>query len=151
MWKDNKKEPTLCWNCTGGPHCPWENGFEPVPGWKATPTKVNFGKRQEDSYIVHECPLFRQNNYGKKLVEKKVFKNLVDSETTCPQCGGHVITLATRCFEEYKYRRKECVKCHFRFSTAQLKDDNKEYIISIVKKRGVKHCYVQGKQLRKKK
>ena len=57
------KEPTKCWECewAGGKNgkCPWATKFEPVPGWKAIPTKILVSDRQKiDSFIVVECPEF---------------------------------------------------------------------------------------------
>lgn len=58
---------TICWDCkkaTG--FCSWSEKFIPVEGWKATPTIVkianNYGKNKtfDDSFIVHECPLFER-------------------------------------------------------------------------------------------
>ena len=54
---------TLCWKCavpgTGG--CSWDQAFVPVKGWTATPTRIWISYRQTsmESFMVHECPLFR--------------------------------------------------------------------------------------------
>ena len=71
MWeKQSGIKKTLCWGCknTNAYDCPWFSGKElPVPGWKATPTIIRNrseykGQKYEDSasYIVHECPLFKE-------------------------------------------------------------------------------------------
>lgn len=66
-----KKHSSLCWECEWAAgkdeKCPWANKFEPVPGWKAIPTKVlNQSENKQkgrkasflDSFDVCECPLF---------------------------------------------------------------------------------------------
>ncbi len=64
-----QKHSTLCWECewAGGKDkkCPWANNFEPVPGWKAKPTKIlrqsqtsRIKREYVDSFDVYECPMF---------------------------------------------------------------------------------------------
>lgn len=65
------KHQTKCWECewAGGKDgkCPWATRFEPVPGWKAKPTKILIASKTQtpdgkpqytDSFDVYECPLF---------------------------------------------------------------------------------------------
>jgi hypothetical protein len=61
------KKDTICWNCkraTG--FCSWSEKFIPVKGWKATPTIIKianrYGKNKtyDNSFLVHECPLFER-------------------------------------------------------------------------------------------
>ena len=50
------RKETLCWDCRramGPDACSWAARFQPVEGWKATPTKVD----AERSYLVRDCPL----------------------------------------------------------------------------------------------
>lgn len=62
--RNKNTKDTLCWDCkkaTGGSDCPWANKFKPVEGWTATPTIVKVaGIREENSFIVHKCPLFEE-------------------------------------------------------------------------------------------
>ena len=58
------RHATLCWDCAKAVKgCSWSRDFEPVPGWKAVPTKI-YGKarsddnRRIDSFAVYECPEF---------------------------------------------------------------------------------------------
>lgn len=59
-----KPKDTLCWQCkksTSGSDCPWANRFEPVDGWNATSSIVKMGlDRTQESFFVHECPLFER-------------------------------------------------------------------------------------------
>lgn len=72
-----KYKETLCWTCEnacGG--CSWSKKFEPVEGWKAKKTKINFrrdythlrrdGKRTvrkhaivTESFLVLRCPMYK--------------------------------------------------------------------------------------------
>lgn len=67
-----KKNGTLCWDCVNAnDNCLWHSSeHRPVPGWRATPTKVkmtsvNGRERYEGSYIVHECPEFKAERWKK--------------------------------------------------------------------------------------
>ena len=80
---------TLCWDCewAGGKDkkCPWATKFEPVPGWKATPTKVMAAKLSAhetiDSFIVHECPEFQLMDFIKnRIVENINLKQKLERE-----------------------------------------------------------------------
>lgn len=56
---------TLCWHCewaTGKEgKCPWARSLKPVPGWTAKKVTLKISKGvYTDSYIVKECPLFRE-------------------------------------------------------------------------------------------
>lgn len=63
---------TLCWDCAHavpnpatGAGCPWSMRFEPVEGWAAElRTLKNYAEankpREDVSYIVTACPLFRE-------------------------------------------------------------------------------------------
>lgn len=60
--------PTLCWGCknavpnaAGTKGCSWSRRFEPVYGWDAKPTVLQWshGKNAGDaSFIVRKCPEF---------------------------------------------------------------------------------------------
>ncbi len=55
----------LCWRCkwaTGKDgHCPWARSLTPVPGWKATKTKIKYvGGVIDESYFVKKCPLYEE-------------------------------------------------------------------------------------------
>lgn len=59
------KYSTLCWECKWAAgkdeKCPWVREFEPVPGWKAVPSKIRMAEKENgyiDSFDVYECPLF---------------------------------------------------------------------------------------------
>lgn len=70
--RGKKEKPSqLCWdckNCYNG--CPWSLDFEPIEGWKATPTKIASettidGVQQKiliDSFYIEECPLFEEDD-----------------------------------------------------------------------------------------
>ena len=61
---------TLCWTCVnacGG--CSWSNHWEhsPVPGWKATRTRIRNTNTDDDgSYLVEECPEYVPQTPRKK-------------------------------------------------------------------------------------
>lgn len=70
----------MCWDCKNACcGCCWSQDFKPVPGWKATPTKI---KQKEgifiDSYIVHDCPQFEKDvvNNLKEISIQQVSKIL---------------------------------------------------------------------------
>jgi len=56
------REDTLCWKCSNAySGCSWSKNFKPVEGWKAKKTTVNLGDRgNEESYMVYECPMFKE-------------------------------------------------------------------------------------------
>ena len=76
----NKCE-TLCWNCkraTNGEgfECPWAARGKPVKGWKAEegaifeiPIHNSHGFREEQSYIVLECPLYIKDKKYETLAD----------------------------------------------------------------------------------
>ena len=41
----------------------------------------------------------------------------------CKQCDGKTLTKLTTYVQSYKYRRRECVKCGYRFSTREYSVD----------------------------
>ena len=52
---------SLCWKCSNM-KCSWISDLIPVPGWKATPTKIKQRGKftySIDSYHVEECPEFK--------------------------------------------------------------------------------------------
>jgi len=53
---------TICWGCANAySGCSWSKNFKPVEGWKAKKTTVNLGGRgNEESYMVYECPMFKE-------------------------------------------------------------------------------------------
>lgn len=74
-----KRNTQLCWDCEKAcGRCSWSRDFIPVPGWKATPTKLNVERnRIVDSYEVHECPEFEILNIKNedellKLVKRNI-------------------------------------------------------------------------------
>lgn len=54
----------------------------------------------------------------------------------CPQCKNKIKTLSTRHNPSYTTRRKECVKCKFRFTTAEL---NYEIVKIVSSKKMLEH------------
>lgn len=54
-----KTVQTKCCDCDNY-HCSWIQRFEPVPGWDAVEEPKN------QSYIVRECPEFKENERRKK-------------------------------------------------------------------------------------
>ena len=63
---------TLCCDCVRAGYgddstCPWERSFEPVPGWKAKPTRLLQSRKPngkpiyDDSFLVMECPLYEKH------------------------------------------------------------------------------------------
>ena len=105
-----KRKETLCWECDNAVgKCSWIEDFEPIPNWDATPTKIdnNDGKIL-DSFLVHECPLFKPdrifisvNRLARKLnmsirdfkntdidfIEKEVNKLGYELECCCDEYG----------------------------------------------------------------
>lgn len=79
-----QKHSQLCWFCEKAcGRCSWSKDFTPVPGWKATPTKIISytticGKRYKkcyiDSYEVHECPEFEFMEWIKKNIGRRGFR-----------------------------------------------------------------------------
>lgn len=65
---------TLCWHCRKSTNqgCSWSRRFRPVVGWKADlkPIKLNAQKSVE-SYFVHDCPEFVEDEHSKKEREKE--------------------------------------------------------------------------------
>ena len=61
---------TLCWQCvTPILRCPWMGCLAPVPGWLATPSRIESPNQntQMNSFCVHECPLYEDAaNYKTK-------------------------------------------------------------------------------------
>lgn len=58
-----EKKDTICWRCDKAcGKCSWSKSFVPVENWIAKPTKVKIemGKYLQ-SYIVYECPEFRND------------------------------------------------------------------------------------------
>ena len=83
----------LCWCCSnarGG--CSWSKKFEPVEGWKATPTVVCMQSENKkrgikaiyaDSYDIEECPEFEllqeiKDNFGRRYYDDKEVKIAVE-------------------------------------------------------------------------
>lgn len=71
------KKDTLCWTCQWAAgkeeKCPWANKFQPVPGWKAVPTKITIAERKcgyIESFAVSECPLYElMGEFKHRIVE----------------------------------------------------------------------------------
>lgn len=66
-----QKTATLCWRCRnavpeGRYGCSWSRGLDPVPGWRAVPSKVYRGSDVDDiiSWNVRECPEFVPDDLG---------------------------------------------------------------------------------------
>lgn len=70
------KKGNICFDCDNAcGDCSWsavdpDTGklrFEPVPGWTATPVKLNMGKgRIHDTYHITACPQFRNSGVRKQ-------------------------------------------------------------------------------------
>lgn len=61
--KDIVSRPeTLCWRCAKSVNmgCSWSQGFKPVYGWTAVPTKITCADHTADSYRVVDCPEFER-------------------------------------------------------------------------------------------
>lgn len=79
----HKKNSQLCWQCEKAcGRCSWSNDLTPVPGWKATPTKILSYTEQAnrkrkkvylDSYDISECPEFEPL----KIKSKDEFQELI--------------------------------------------------------------------------
>jgi hypothetical protein len=83
------KHKTICWECEWAAgkdgKCPWACSFEPVPGWKAIPTKVKTTERLVESFDVYECPLFELADAIKRGIVRdatktRPFKRLPEEE-----------------------------------------------------------------------
>ena len=64
---DKNKPQTICWTCANANDiCSWHSkAHKPVKDWQAIPTTVGMGtekgrKRRARSYIVTECPNYRE-------------------------------------------------------------------------------------------
>lgn len=75
---------TLCWYCSNAcGNCPWSNGsFTPVDGWEAEATIIKDYNYIMNSYLVKNCPLFKQDTIIYISV-KEVSKLLGISKTNC--------------------------------------------------------------------
>lgn len=61
MKRGNKaQKDTICWDCQNFMRCSWAHG-KPVEGWTATPTIVRDREGDFKSFIVEECPLFKED------------------------------------------------------------------------------------------
>lgn len=72
------KHTTLCFECEWAAgkekKCPWASKFEPVPGWKAIPTKIDGNGRSYNSFDVYECPLFELMHEIKEGIVSRIGK-----------------------------------------------------------------------------
>ena len=94
------KAPTLCWCCENATsnYCPWVEKGDPVPGWRATPTKIKQNGRVVcDSYHVNSCPMFKRDatNGGRmkyvshlEYVPEKPLKGETDENSNHNKRGG---------------------------------------------------------------
>lgn len=68
--------PSICWDCAkacGG--CSWSKDYVPVQGWTATQKNMYYDKREIESYIVHECPMFTPDKpMTKAELERQTYK-----------------------------------------------------------------------------
>lgn len=55
-----KTKETLCWTCRNCTRCSWADGI-PVKGWTAKPTIVHDHDGDFNSYLVEECPQFKED------------------------------------------------------------------------------------------
>lgn len=105
---------TLCWKCanpgTGG--CSWDRCFAPVEGWTATPTRIWLAYRQTsmESFVVHDCPLFRPETNKVRAKEKfGGIRKITDEQLlTCVAAGLNDKTIAAMfgMMPETVYRRR---------------------------------------------
>lgn len=65
---------SLCWHCqkSGRSECSWDREFKPVPGWKATPSKMRLVTGvYTDTYQVYSCPEFFPVELGGRTLDQK--------------------------------------------------------------------------------
>ena len=81
MSRFNDKPETICFKCDnakGG--CPWSDRFEPVDGWTAEETLVNYGDQVHvtSSYCVSDCPMYTPDaDKNFKRIHNDAFKPLL--------------------------------------------------------------------------
>lgn len=79
---------TLCWSCQNAcGKCSWNQvdletkkiKFQPVPGWKATPTVKKSARTVYDSYEVTYCPEYVKDEPRSQAQQKRNYR--IDRET----------------------------------------------------------------------
>lgn len=94
---------TICWSCKkacGG--CSWSASFEPIKGWRATPTDLKcYSAVRSGSYEVHECPLFEPE-------EKHEYKQI--NPDGARELAASVLCLAVSDRRSLVRKRKNAVK-----------------------------------------
>ena len=75
-----KGDQSLCWNCKncfGG--CSWSERFEPVEGWSAERTTIEYFNTETPSFLVRDCPLFAADDGEREYVNNDGFQNLMEA------------------------------------------------------------------------
>ena len=75
-----KEDQSLCWrckNCFGG--CSWSESFEPVEGWRAERTTIEYFNTETPSFLVRDCPLFAVDDGEREYIDNDGFQNLMEA------------------------------------------------------------------------
>ena len=75
-----KRDQSLCWNCKncfGG--CSWAERFEPVEGWSAERTTIEYFNTKTPSFLVRDCPLFAVDDGEREYIDSDGFQNLMEA------------------------------------------------------------------------
>ena len=75
-----KRDQSLCWNCKncfGG--CSWSKSFEPVEGWRAERTTIEYFNTKTPSFLVRDCPLFAVDDGEREYIDNDGFQNLMEA------------------------------------------------------------------------
>ena len=75
-----KEDQSLCWNCKncfGG--CSWSKSFEPVEGWSAERTTIEYFNTETPSFLVRDCPLFAVDDGEREYIDSDGFQNLMEA------------------------------------------------------------------------
>lgn len=48
---------------------------------------------------------------------------------TCPECGEKTVVVNSKAYEDYIWRRRECVCCKLRFNTVEIDEDLYERLV----------------------
>ena len=75
-----KGDQSLCWNCKncfGG--CSWSKSFEPVEGWRAERTTIEYFNTETPSFLVRDCPRFAVDDGEREYIDNDGFQNLMEA------------------------------------------------------------------------
>lgn len=103
---------TICWNCAKAcGKCPWSDGsFTPVDGWIATPTKIKFGCKIENSYLVKNCPLFVSKTWSSISVKALAKILNINIRTFFRLTDEDKISKARKCGYDLKIEKEKLKK-----------------------------------------